>query len=117
MIQGGLRAVKWDEMKPIYLVDGSDRDGNSGLCMDMAVALGSAELVDQTQALQGHPDQSETLRSTAVLSLALCGAEEPICSVARYEMMRDLIPGSWLTVIPGAGHLPTPEKPEKPTRR
>ena len=48
-------------------------------------------------------------------ALVLCGAEDRLCPVERHELLHRLIPGSRLTVLPGAGHLTTLEKPEETT--
>ncbi|NKB26237.1 MAG: alpha/beta fold hydrolase [Rhodobacteraceae bacterium] len=113
---GGLRNVMRDEMKPNYLSDGPDRDRILDLCMQMAEDLGPKVFADQSAAIQHRPDQRQTLKSVAVPTLILCGEDDRLCPLARHELMHDLIEGSRLAVIPGAGHLPTLENPE-PTNR
>lgn len=109
---GGLRDVMRDEMKPRYLAAGPGRGAVLDLCMEMAEALGPEVFVAQSLALQSRPDQRATLRAVRVPSLVLCGAEDTVCPPERHEMMRDLIPGACLRVIPGAGHLPVLEQPK-----
>lgn len=109
---GGLREVMRDEMKPNYLADGPDRDAILDLCMDMAQTCGPDVFVAQSRALQTRPDRRGTLREVAVPALVLCGAEDALCPLHRHETMHDLIPGSELVVVPGAGHLPTLERPD-----
>ena len=108
---GALRAVMRDEMKPNYLADGPNRQPILDLCMEMAAALGPDVFVRQSRALQTRPDQQDTLRAVRVPALILCGEEDQLCPLHRHELMHGLIEGSRLDVIPGAGHLPTLEKP------
>ncbi len=110
---GELRAVMRDEMKPKYLANGPEKGRILGLCMEMAEELGSDVFRDQSHAIRHRPDQCDTLRNIAVPSLVLCGEEDRLCPVERHELMRDLISGSHLAVIAGAGHMPTLEQPEK----
>ena len=112
---GGLKEVMSEEMKPNYLAAGPHVCEILNLCMEMAEAIGPDGFADQSHAIQTRPDQSNTLRGFSVPSLVLCGAEDQLCPVTRHELMRDLIPGSHLVVIPGAGHLPTREQPEQTT--
>ena len=112
VIGGNLRQVMRDEMKPNYLADGPNTDRVLDLCMAMAEALGVDAFTNQSRALQRRPDQCDTLRTVQVPTLILCGAQDTLCPLERHEMMRDLISGARLAVIPGAGHLPTLEQPE-----
>lgn len=112
---GRLAAVIRDEMKPNYLADGPDKAAILDLCMDMALTLGPEVFVRQSEALRDRPDQQDTLRAARLPALILCGAEDALCPLHRHTLMHDLMPGSTLTVIPGAGHLPTLEKPDDTT--
>ncbi len=113
--QGRLRAVMRDEMKPRYLAPGPGRAAVLDLCMAMAMELGPDAFVRQSQALRDRPDQTATLRACTVPALVLCGRDDALCPVARHALMHALIPGSVLTVIDGAGHLPTLERPAATT--
>lgn len=108
----GLRSVMREEMKPNYLTDGPNKEALLNLCMAMAEDLGEKVFEDQSRALQQRSDQCDTLRGVKVPALILCGEDDQLCPVERHEMMRDLIAGAQLTVIPGAGHLPTLEQPQ-----
>ncbi|SHF64166.1 Pimeloyl-ACP methyl ester carboxylesterase [Loktanella atrilutea] len=112
---GRLAAVMRDEMKPNYLADGPDKPAILDLCMNMALTLGPEVFVRQSRALRDRPDQQDTLRAARVPALILCGAEDALCPLHRHTLMHDLMPGSTLTVIAGAGHLPTLEKPDDTT--
>jgi pimeloyl-ACP methyl ester carboxylesterase len=99
-------------MKPNYLADGPRRGAILDLCMAMAERLGPAAFERQSRALAARPDRQDALRAIAVPTLILCGAEDALCPLHRHEGMRDLIPGSRLVVVEGAGHLPVLEQPE-----
>ncbi|WP_193142730.1 MULTISPECIES: alpha/beta fold hydrolase [unclassified Meridianimarinicoccus] len=111
-LAGELRAVMRDEMKPLYLADGPNKPAILALCMQMAEDLGPEVFVRQSRALASRPDQQDTLRTVSVPTLALCGAEDALCPVHRHELIRDLVPGARLEIIPNAGHLPTLEQPD-----
>lgn len=113
--QGKLLEVMRDEMKPNYLTDGPGRDMVLSLCMDMALSLGPEVFVKQSHALRARPDQCDTLRSVKVPTLVLCGRHDALCPVKRHLLMHELIPGSDLTIIEQAGHLPTLEQPDHTT--
>jgi pimeloyl-ACP methyl ester carboxylesterase len=113
---GGLESVMRDEMKPNYLADTPDRDAILDLCMEMALAQGPEVFLRQSIALRDRPDQSETLRAFDKPALVLCGRHDALCPVHRHELMADLLPRATLTIIEGAGHLPTLETPDDTTR-
>jgi pimeloyl-ACP methyl ester carboxylesterase len=109
---GHLREVMRDEMKPNYLIDSPNKSAILDTCMDMAMTLGADVFSRQSRALRDRPDQQETLRDVAVPTIILCGAEDRLCPLERHELMHALIPGSRLTVIENAAHLPTLEQPD-----
>lgn len=109
---GGLRDVMRDELKPNYLANGPLRQDVLHTCMTMALDLGPDVFERQSRALQRRPDQQESLRSVDVPTLILMGKEDRLCPLERHELMHALIAGSELTIIEGAGHLPTLEQPE-----
>ncbi|MDX8350327.1 alpha/beta fold hydrolase [Cognatiyoonia sp. IB215446] len=110
--KGGLRTVMRDEMKPNYLTDGPNTGAILDLCMAMAETLGPAAFISQSRALQSRPDQQDTLRRITVPTLVLCGEDDALCPLHRHTLMHELVPGATLTVIKGAGHLPTLEQPD-----
>lgn len=114
--QGRLAEVIRDEMKPHYLADGPGKQAILDLCMDMALELGPEVFCRQSLALRDRPDQQDTLRRYTGRTLILCGREDALCPVTRHELMHDLIAGSDLVIVEGAGHLPTLEQPEETTR-
>jgi pimeloyl-ACP methyl ester carboxylesterase len=112
---GWLARVMREEMKPNYLANGPDRQRILDVCMQMALDLGPEVFVAQSVALRDRPDQQETLRGVTVPTLILCGRHDTVCPLERHALMHALIPGSVLTVIEAAGHLPTLERPDVTT--
>lgn len=114
-LAGELAAIMRDEMKPNYLSDGPQKAAILDLCMEMALDLGPEVFARQSIALRDRPDRQDTLRGVRVPTLVLCGQDDRLCPLERHELMHRLVPGSTLTVLPGAGHLPTLEQPEATT--
>jgi pimeloyl-ACP methyl ester carboxylesterase len=81
--------------------------------MDMALGLGPEVFARQSLALATRPDSQKTLGAWRGPTLILMGEEDRLCPRDRHDLMHDLIPGSRLAIIPGAGHRPTLEQPEK----
>lgn len=115
-LAGELVSVMRDEMKPNYLADGPNRQAILDTCMEMATALGPDVFADQSEAIKTRPDQRETLKQVHVPTLVLCGEDDRLCPLERHTLMHDLVKGSELVVIEGAGHLPTLEQPTKTTQ-
>lgn len=63
VLNGGLRTVMRDEMKPNYLADGPLKQTILDLCMTMAEALGPSVFIDQSRALQQRSDQLKHLNT------------------------------------------------------
>jgi pimeloyl-ACP methyl ester carboxylesterase len=115
VLAGGLAQVMRDEMKPLYLADTPHRAAILDLCMDMALSLGSETFAAQSRALASRPDQTATLAAFRGPALVLMGEHDVLCPKPRHDLMHALMPQSRLLVIPGAGHLPTLEKPLETT--
>jgi 3-oxoadipate enol-lactonase len=65
-------------------------------------------------ALRGRaerPDYTGMLATVAVPTLVVVGSDDEFTPVADAEYMHDRIPGSTLTVIDGAAHMPNLERP------
>jgi pimeloyl-ACP methyl ester carboxylesterase len=112
---GALARVMREEMKPNYLAHGPGKVAILDLCLTMAVDLGPDVFARQSIALRDRPDRQDVLRGVTVPTLVLCGAEDRLCPVERHSLMQALVPGSRLVVVPGAGHLPVLEQPERTT--
>lgn len=110
---GQLREVMRDEMKPNYLAEGPEKARILDLCMDMALALGPEVFDRQSRALAARPDQQEALRAYGGPALVLMGAEDRLCPRDRHDLMHRLLRRSRLAIVPGAGHLPPLEQPER----
>jgi pimeloyl-ACP methyl ester carboxylesterase len=65
----------------------------------------------QTRALIGRPDATMVLSSIRCPTLVLCGREDAWSPPRRQEEIRDLVPGSTLTIVPDCGHMSTMEQP------
>lgn len=111
---GDLAGVMRDDMKPHYLAPGSD-PAILDLCLDMALSLGPQAFASQSRALATRPDQCATLAAFKGPALVLMGEHDCLCPRERHDLMHCLMPQSRLVVIPGAGHLPTLEKPAETT--
>ena len=116
VLNGGLQAVIRDEMQPNYFSEGPHNERILQISMEMAKTLGPKIFADQSFAIQHRIDQCETLRTVEVPTLVLCGEDDRLCPLHYHELMRDLIMGSRLEVIPGAGHLTTLEQPKLTNR-
>ncbi len=108
---GDLDVVIRDEMKPNYLFDPSDTV-TLDLCMAMARALGPEVFRRQSLALRDRTDRTATLAAFAGPALVLMGEADRPCPRDRHDLMHRLMPQSRLVIIPGAGHLPTLERPD-----
>lgn len=80
--------------------------------MAMSETLGPDVFELQSLAIQSRIDQQETLRKVSVPTLILCGEDDSLCPPERHHLMHELISNSTLSIIPGAGHLPTLEQPD-----
>ena len=116
VFRGELRQILIEEMKPLYLAPENRNDESILACaLDMAVDLGPQVFARQSEALRTRPDQSDTLRTTPVPSLVLCGAHDTLCPVERHREIAALIPNARLEIVTGAGHLSTLERPTETT--
>ena len=115
-LQGGLRRLLIEEMKPLYLAP-QNRDDDSILdcVLDMALELGPEVFARQSAALRSRPDQTDTLRGARLPVLLLCGEADGLCPVERHREMAALLPRARLEILTGAGHLPSLEQPEETT--
>lgn len=111
VLAGDLDGVMAGDMIPNYFAAGADSAALADLCLAMARDLGPDVFANQSRALRDRPDQTATLRGYGGPTLVLCGEEDRLCPVERHQLMHDLIPGSRLEILPGAGHLPTLEQP------
>ena len=112
---GQLASVMRDEVLPGFLDETRQGSDIGALCMDMALGLGPEIFLKQSAALRDRPDLSEVLERCRVPALVLCGEADRLCPPEGHARMRDLVEGSRLELVPGAGHLPTLEQPAATT--
>jgi pimeloyl-ACP methyl ester carboxylesterase len=65
-------------------------------------------------ALRGRaqrPDYTDLLGAITVPTLVVVGADDEFTPIPAAEYLHDRIPGSTLTVIDGAAHMPNLERP------
>jgi pimeloyl-ACP methyl ester carboxylesterase len=112
VLGGELEEVMRVEIQPHYFCPGADNSRHLELCLQMAIGQGPEVFVIQSRALEQRPDQQELLCGVQVPTLILCGENDRVCPLEFHELMHDLVPGSRLEIIKGAGHLPSLEQPE-----
>jgi pimeloyl-ACP methyl ester carboxylesterase len=108
-----LATVMSDELIPHYVPDGPDAPSIRSLCLEMALAVGSASFAAQSTMLMQRKDQAETLRNFAKPSLILCGGMDKLCPPDWHRDMEQLLQDARLVIIESAGHLPVLEKPQQ----
>jgi len=112
VLDGHMRVVIIDEMKPNYLAAVNRGDqALLDLLVTMALDLGADAFLSQTRALRERTDQSDALRHFSGPALVLCGAEDTLCPPERHREMAALLSDAELVLIPDAGHITTLENP------
>ena len=111
-----LRAGKLEEavqglMPAEHIGAGPGRSAVLAELMEMARDMGPEAIVRQVRALQKRRDYQSVLRKCKVPALILCGDQDGLTPVKRHTLMAELMPYAELSVIEGAGHLPTLENP------
>jgi pimeloyl-ACP methyl ester carboxylesterase len=112
---GRLAEMVGREYPPEALAPGPARARALAEVTAMAQGLGPAAYVAQSRLLQRRRDAQDLLRRIRQPALVLCGAHDQILPVKRHEMMAAMIPAARLTVLAGAGQLPSLEMPEAVT--
>ena len=116
-IQGGLRELAVESLKPVYLAE-CNRDDEELLdvILNMALSLGPDTFEQQSLALKDRPDSMPMLASIDCPAAVICGKEDLLCPVELHELMAREIPNATLTVINDCGHLSTLEQPDAVNR-
>ncbi|MGR3507702.1 MAG: alpha/beta fold hydrolase [Sulfitobacter sp.] len=112
---GRMADVMNHEIQPGFLAPGPNRNAIIDIAMDMAETLGPEVYVRQARTLQRGRDQQAVLRKCKVPALVMCGDVEKLNRIKRHSFMAELIPNATLSVIAGAGLLPTLEQPQAST--
>jgi pimeloyl-ACP methyl ester carboxylesterase len=112
-LNGGLRELAVEQLKPLYLAQ-SNRDDDEllGTILDMALDLGPEVFRTQSIALRDRADSVEILTDISCPTVVICGAEDTLCPVGYHEYMASRIPGAKLIVIDDCGHLASMEQPD-----
>jgi pimeloyl-ACP methyl ester carboxylesterase len=112
-LNGGLRELATEELKPLYLAQ-SHRDNDQLLdtILDMALDLGPEVFRTQSIALRDRADSVETLTDINCPAVVICGVEDTLCPVAYHEYMATRIADAELIVIEDCGHLASMEQPD-----
>ncbi len=115
-LQGGLRKLATESLKPLYLAEANrDDDKLLDTILDMALDLGPEVFREQSLALRDRPDSASLLPAIDVPTTVICGAEDALCPVHYHEFMATQIPGARLVVIDNCGHLASMEQPDAVT--
>ncbi|MGZ5384282.1 MAG: alpha/beta fold hydrolase [Acidimicrobiia bacterium] len=78
----------------------------------MVEATASETIVASLEGMARRADRTNILSSITVPTLVMVGEADGLAPPDVAEHMAELIPGSQLVVIPGAGHLPPIETPD-----
>lgn len=112
--EGRLETIVADELKPNYLAEANR--GDTVLLreiMDMAVALGPATFVAQSEALRLRDDLRPALGMFGMPVLLACGSEDRLCPPDWHRRWAEMIGANARMVeIAGAGHLLPMERPD-----
>jgi pimeloyl-ACP methyl ester carboxylesterase len=112
VLDGGLRSIAVESLKPLYLAEASRHDeGLLNTILDMAMDLGPEVFRRQSLALANRVDSVVTLGDIDCPTTIICGSEDRLCPLAYHELMASRIPDSRLVVIEECGHLASMEQP------
>jgi len=103
-----------DSMLPI-LVSPKTYQERAGLVQQIEGIMAQTSPEGMISALMGmksRPDSTPSLEKIAIPTLILHGADDQIIPVSEAEAMHAAIKGSYLEIIPGAGHLLNLEQPQ-----
>jgi pimeloyl-ACP methyl ester carboxylesterase len=107
----GMRAMGWEWLQGMVYPSRLSDAVLVNAILDM-IARKTPELyAAQTKALIQRPDATPLLAKIRCPTLVLCGREDLWSPPHRHEEIRQMIPGSSLTVIPYCGHMSTMEQP------
>jgi len=112
------RAGRLAEMvSQLFAVTAEDLDGQLlPLMQDMAANIGVDRFVNQVRALQRHRDMQSILRKCACPVQVICGEEDDLIPLKRHQIMTEFLADGELSVIAGAGHVPTLQNPSAVTQ-
>jgi 3-oxoadipate enol-lactonase len=113
LARDGPRGVA-DQMLPRLLAESARREGADAVQQTRGMIESSAPAAIDAAigALMWRPDSTPFLSGISCATLVVVGELDEITPVAEAEAMQRAIPRSALSVIPGAGHLSSLERPE-----
>jgi pimeloyl-ACP methyl ester carboxylesterase len=107
----GMRAMGWEWLQGMVYPSRLSDAVLVNAILDMIERKTPELYAAQTRALIGRPDATALLAKIRCPTLVLCGQEDAWSPPRRHEEMRDMIPGSALTVVPYCGHMSPMEQP------
>jgi pimeloyl-ACP methyl ester carboxylesterase len=107
----GMRAMGWEWLQGMVYPSRLSDAVLVNAILDMIERRTPELYAAQTKALIGRPNATPLLAKIRCPTLVLCGQEDVWSPQQRHEEMRDMIPGSRLTVVPYCGHMSTMEQP------
>jgi pimeloyl-ACP methyl ester carboxylesterase len=117
--RGGIKALKTlvnQELLPKYAFDPEQLLRHDAVVLEMALAAGPDEFVNQWRALEIRPDSWNTLKDIQCPVLILCGVHDVLCNVKLHRDMALEIKHATLEIIEDAGHLSTLDAPKQVNR-
>lgn len=114
VLGGELERLVVEELKPNYLAKANRRDPRLlELLLRMALQLGEAVFVAQSEALRTRRDLRDVVAGVDVPILLACGSEDRLCPPAWHRKLAESARRATLNVINGAGHMLPLEQPER----
>ncbi len=117
--RGGIKALKTlvnQELLAKYAFDPEQLLRHDAVVLEMALAAGPDEFVNQWRALEIRPDSWNTLKDIQCPVLILCGVHDVLCNVKLHRDMALEIKHATLEIIEDAGHLSTLDAPKQVNR-
>jgi pimeloyl-ACP methyl ester carboxylesterase len=99
-----------------YAFDPEQLLRHDAVVLEMALAAGPDEFVNQWRALEIRPDSWNTLKDIQCPVLILCGVHDVLCNVKLHRDMALEIKHATLEIIEDAGHLSTLDAPKQVNR-
>ncbi|MFE1958240.1 alpha/beta fold hydrolase [Streptomyces sp. NPDC059479] len=89
------------------------RPATTAEVLAVARAADPASVAWAQRAIATRPDSLDILRATDVPALAVVGEEDELVAVEEVRAMADALPRGRLVTLPGVGHLPPLEAPDR----
>lgn len=110
---GGLRAYVAEFLWPLYTARRSQHDAAlHSVVLDMAETVGVEVYADQVEVALTRLDSRPRLSSLDMPVLALCGAEDEVCTPQMHREIAQAAPDATLVVLQDCGHFSLLEAPD-----